>query len=266
MGLPDIEDSAEKQSAPNAQDFEDAFVPREYLDEYYGVGLNDEDIFHAKFLTSVVAGLPDGFSAHEFGGGPALYSVAALAARAGEIHFSDVVHASLVEVRHWLEGGPDAFDWRPYIRITLEAEGQEATDVAVAKREAEMRRLMTRLMICDAQQARPLGDLGLEYEVVAANHCTDVAATTVPEWYEVMRNVSTIVKPGGWLIILVTNGSRVYTVGQHHFRCADLTAADMYNGFVQAGFDPSAIRVETHQVEIPREYNGIIAAVGRKLG
>lgn len=260
-----MDNGVEKQEAPNAEDFEGAFMPREYLEEYFGMGLNDEDYFQAKFLASAVAQLPAGFTVHEFGGGPALYSVAALAARAGDIHFSDVVHAAVEEVQHWIDGGEDTFDWKPYIRITLEAEGKEATAAAVLEREAQMRRLMTRLMVCDAQLAQPLEDASLVYDLVAANHCTDVAATTVPEWFQVMRNVSTLVKPGGWMIVMVTTGSRVYTVGEHRFRCADLTPENMHDGFVQAGFNPETLRIETHQVEIPREYNRIIAAIGQKL-
>ncbi len=259
------DNNVEKQEAPNAEDFEGAFKPEEYLEEYFGMGLNDEDYFQAKFLTSAVAQLPRGFVAHEFGGGPALYSVAALAARAGEIHFSDVVHAAVEEVQHWVDGKANTFDWKPYIRITLEAEGIEPTDAAVLEREAQMRRLLTRLMICDAQHPQPLEDASLIYDLVAANHCTDVAATTVPEWLQVMRNVSTLVKPGGWMIVMVTAGSRVYTVGEHRFRCADLTPENMYEGFAQAGFDTKTLRIETHHVEIPREYNRIIAAMGQKL-
>jgi len=248
---------------PTRQDFEHTFDPKSYLDEYFN-GLDDEDRFTTQFIVSALRKMPKGLVAHEFGGGPTLYSVAALAARAREIHFSDCVQANLDQVQRWLNDEPDAFDWRPYIELTLEAEGTPATPAAVARRAADMRRRVTRLMICDAQAALPLGET-IKYDLVAAHHCTDVAATNVAEWIQVLRNVSTLIVPGGWLLVSVTTGAGLYTVGQNKFRCVDLTPEDVYQGYVAAGYDSRSLHMETKVVPDGREYSGIVMAVGRQL-
>ncbi len=250
---------------PGRADFEAAFDPRAYLNEYFSGGIDDEDRFTAQFIARVLKNVPGGILAHEFGGGPALYSVAALAARAREIHFSDAVPASLEEVRRWLAGKPDAFDWKPYIRLALEAEGSPADEAAVQRREDEMRARLTRLMLCDAQSFQPLGPEEPVYDLVAANHCTDVAAASAEEWFQVIRNVSSLVKPGGWLIVTVTGGTRTYTVGSQKFACADLSADDVLLGLLQAGYNPATLSVAVHAVEGQREYSGIIAGAGQKL-
>jgi hypothetical protein len=249
---------------PNRQDFESSFIPREYLDQYFTGGVDDEDRFTAAFIAEALSCMPDHLLAHEFGGGPTLYSVAALAAKAREIHFSDVVQANLDEVEHWRSGGADAFDWKPYIRLALESEGSPADDPAVQLREDEMRRRLTRLMLCDAQLPAPLGDTSLHYDLLAAHHCTDVAATSAAEWFQVLKNVTTLVSPGGWLLVTVTTGTKIYTVGNTNFRCTDLTEEDFRNGFTQAGYEPETLQIKTHMVEGNREYTGIIAAVGRR--
>ena len=64
---------------------------------------DDEDRFSVFFMARALTPLPDNLLIHEFGGGPALYSVAVLAPKAREIHFSDVVDASLHEVAAWLK-------------------------------------------------------------------------------------------------------------------------------------------------------------------
>jgi hypothetical protein len=249
---------------PNRQDFESSFIPREYLDQYFTGGVDDEDRFTAVFIAEALSRMPEHLLVHEFGGGPTLYSVAALAAKAREIHFSDVVQANLEEVERWRLGGADVFDWKPYIRLALECEGSPADDRAVQRREDEMRRRLTRVMLCDAQLPAPLGDIRLQYDLLAAHHCTDVAATNVSEWFQVLKNVTTLVAPGGWLIVTVTTGTKIYTVGNTNFRCTDLTEEDFRKGFELAGYEPETMQIKTHTVEGNREYTGIIAAVGRR--
>ncbi|MBZ0305643.1 MAG: hypothetical protein K8I82_06210, partial [Anaerolineae bacterium] len=73
-------------------EFQPAFVPIEYLREYFG-DIDEEDAFHARFLADAGALLPDNLLIHEYGGGPVLTTVIALAPRAREIHFSDYVHS-----------------------------------------------------------------------------------------------------------------------------------------------------------------------------
>ena len=248
---------------PNSQRFETSFDARAYLEEYF-TELDDEDLFMARVMGKLLRPLPGQLSVHEFGGGPTLYSVAALCAKAREIHFSDAVSSSLAEVQRWLDGKPEAFDWQPYIRLALEAEGNAATSETIAQRATDMRHRLTRLMLCDAQSHTPLGDPGLTYDLVAAHHCTDVAATTVDEWYQVMQNVSSLVVPGGWLIISVTTGANLYTVGANQFRCVDLTPEQVVRGYRTAGYEPDSIAIEKHTVEEDREYSGVIVAVARK--
>ena len=248
---------------PNSQRFEASFDARAYLEEYF-TDLDDEDFFMARVLAKLLRPLPGQLLVHEFGGGPSLYSVAALCAKAREIHFSDAVSSSLAEVQRWLDGKSEAFDWQPYIRLALEAEGTAATPETMTQRATDMRRKLTRLMLCDAQSSTPLGDSSLKYDLVAAHHCTDVAATTVDEWHQVMRNVSSLVNSRGWLIISATTGTNLYTVGANQFSCVDLTPEQVAGGYRTAGYEPNSIVIERHAVKEDREYSGVIVAVARK--
>jgi len=260
----DVRNEVHTPLFPTREKFEFTFNPKTYLDDYFGE-LDDEDSFALQFMASALCGMPKGLLAHEFGGGPTLYSVAALAARAREIHFSDCVQANLEQVQRWLNDEPDAFDWRPYIRLALVAEGALATPEAVAQRATQMRRLLTRLMICDAQASAPLGEIKVQYDLVAAHHCTDVAATNFAEWVQVLRNVSTLVAPGGWLLVSVTTGARLYTVDAAKFHCVDLTPEEVRRGYIEAGYAPESFRMETQVAPDEREYSGVVMAIARKL-
>jgi phenylethanolamine N-methyltransferase len=225
---------------------------------------DDEDRFSISFMARVLKSLPDNLFIHEFGGGPALYSVAALAPKAREIHFSDVVDASLREVDAWLKEQPGAHNWTSYLALALQAEGVPATHDTIGERAGLMRKVLTKLMHCDAQKSYPI-DLGnTQYDLVTAHHCTDVAATTVQEWKRVLGNITNIVRPGGWLILSVTTGARTYEVGDIIFKCVNLTKDNVRNGLRSTGYQNKSITLKTYNVEHEREYSGIIMALAQR--
>lgn len=249
---------------PTASGFSRHFDPKAYLTEMFSAP-DDEDRFCISFMTRVLRSLPDNLFIHEFGGGPTLYSVAVLAAKAREIHFSDVVDASLIEVDRWLKDKLDTHDWNPYIAVALEAEGSPVTEAAISDRANLMRKVVTQLMLCDAQRNSPIEKKNAQYDLVAAHHCTDVAATSFEEWVRVLENVTNIVRPNRWLIVSVTTGTRTYEVGDVTFDCVSLTEGEVRNGLLKSGYREESIILETYEVEDTREYSGIIIALARRF-
>jgi len=249
---------------PTASGFSRHFDPKAYLTEMFSAP-DDEDRFSISFMARVLRPLPDNLFIHEFGGGPTLYSVAVLAAKAREIHFSDVVNASLLEVDRWLKDKLDTHDWNPYIAVALEAEGLPVTEAAISDRASLMRKVVTQLMLCDAQRNSPIEKKNAQYDLVAAHHCTDVAATSFEEWVRVLENVTNIVRPNGWLIVSVTTGARTYEVGDVTFDCVSLTEGEVRYGLLKSGYREESIILETYEVEDTREYSGIIIALARRF-
>lgn len=252
-----------KTAYPTANGFNHHFDPKAYLQELFSEP-DDEDRYSVSFMTRVLKSLPDNLFIHEFGGGPTLYSVAALAPKAREIHFSDVVDASLREVDLWLKNDLQAHDWNPYIKLALEADGLPATPEAIAQRAARMRQTITRLMRCDGQSSDPIELRDVEYDLVTAHHCTDVAATTFDEWVQVIQNITGIVRPGGWLMLSVTTGAQTYQVGDVTFACVNLSPEEIREGLQFAGYQLDSLVIDTYQVEHAQEYSGIIISMARR--
>lgn len=241
--------------------FQPAFVPIDYLKEYFGT-VDDEDLFTARFLTEACNLLPDNLLIHEYGGGPVLTAAISLVTRAREIHFSDYVKASMDELQTWRDARPESFDWGEHIRLALEMEGILPTPEAVSHRESLLRQKMTLLTTCDARSSTPL-DGGLsQYDLVSAQHCLDVAANHESEFVQICRNVDTLVRPGGWFLVGVTTGTSVYTVGGIRFSRANLKAEDLSQAFVALGYD--VLLFDSFSVPQGREYNGIAMCLGRK--
>jgi NNMT/PNMT/TEMT family len=148
--------------------------------------------------------------------------------------------------------------------LALETEGLPTTAATITERAALMRKVVTQLMHCDAQRNYPIDLENLQYDLVTAHHCTDVAATSVEEWIGVLKNVTNIVRPGGWLLLSVTTGARTYEVGEVVFECVNLTKDDVQNGLLAAGYRKESIILESYEVEHPQEYSGIIMALARR--
>lgn len=249
--------------SPSNSDYIAAFDPKAYLAECYD-GPDEEHIFNIQFLVEVVQSLPTDLMVLEVGGGPTLHSAAVVAPHAYEIHFCDYVPANLAEVRRWLHGQPDAFDWRPFIQVALLKANLPTTPAAVEQRAAEMRRKLTQLLPCDVLRGAPLGDCAGQYDLVLAPHCTDVAAATPAQWQQVMHNITSLVKPGGWLFIAVTTGATHNTVGAQVFPCVDLSAEAIYQGYLTAGYDPNTFQLASIPAAAKYEFTGIAYAIAQK--
>ncbi len=221
-------------------DMREVFDPRQYLRANFPAP-SEDDCLSLKFWINHICHLPDGVRALEYGGGPALYSVLALARKASTIHFSDHVPANLAEIRRWLVGHPDAYDWRPYTRLILKLEGSPNDDDAIAKREAALRRQMIALSEGDARVETMLVDPRSPYDVITAHHCLDVAAHDLPDFKRMVLRLAEMLTPRGLFLLSITTGTTTYTVDGVVFPCLDLTPEQVCESLVEAGLDPDRI-------------------------
>jgi hypothetical protein len=246
-------------------DFTTGFDPKAYLRSYYAWP-DEEDKFIIQFMIAMLQQMPTDLVTLEFGGGPTLYAVAALAPRSREIHFCDYVPENLREVQDWFDNHPDAYDWEPYIEMVLEEEGISVTSETVAQRAMDMRQKVTRLSRCDALAQAPLGRGAGQYDLVVAQAVTDSVATDFSEWVQVMSNISSLVKPGGGLLISVITGTEYYSVGPHRYANLHLTAEDIRKGYEVAGYDPATFCLERMVAPTERDYAGLTTVMARKSG
>ncbi|MDM8530693.1 guanitoxin biosynthesis pre-guanitoxin forming N-methyltransferase GntF [Anaerolineales bacterium HSG25] len=243
----------------------DDFDPAEYLDDYFIVEPEIEDVFATQFMIKALKNMPSNLLTLDFSSGPTLYVEATLAPQSREIHMCDYVPASLDVLRSWVDDSPEAFNWTPYIKMILKEEGEAITPNTVAQRIAEMRRKITNLMRCNALLENPLGDNRIQYDLVVTQSVTESVASNLSEWIQVMRNISTLVSPGGWLLIGVTTDTQGYYVKEKFFSCVDLTNEDIRRGYMENGYDSDSFYLETISSPGERGYSGITCAVARKF-
>jgi NNMT/PNMT/TEMT family len=123
-----------------------------------------------------------------FGVGPTLHHVFLAARHVSEIHLGDYLPKNLREIERWLDRDPEAHDWRPFVRYTLECEGTaSATDDQIGMREELTRARITRLVEVDARQPPPTAE---RYATVVSAYCADSATADRNTWAQYMRNIA----------------------------------------------------------------------------
>jgi NNMT/PNMT/TEMT family len=246
--------------------FDTDWVPREYLSDYYRVVEADERVTIAFFVDALRHAEP-GQRVLLFGVGPTLHHVFLTAGMAEEVHLAEYLPANLHEIERWLAGGPDAHDWRPFVRYTLECEGVAGpTDEQIRDREQLVRSKVTALLGGDAGDADPLGGRGsAPYGVVISAYCADSATADKPTWESYMRNIAGLVRPGGLFITAALRHSTGYVVGGKMFPSASVDEADIRRVLEPCfDWDDGVIEVGDLSADRTHGYTSIVLARVRK--
>jgi hypothetical protein len=208
--------------------FETDWVPGEYLTDYYSSVEADERRTIAFFVDAMRDAEPDE-PVLFFGVGPTLHHVFLAAGKASEIHLGDYLPANLREIERWIARDEAAHDWRPFVRYTLECEGQVCpTEEQIREREDITRAKITAMFEVDIRRADPLGQRdAAAYGTVISAYCADSATGDRGTWETYMKRIAGLVRPGGTLLTAALNRSHGYLVGGKTFPSPNVDENDM---------------------------------------
>jgi hypothetical protein len=240
------------------------FNPHDYLNEYYR-DLGAENLALLRFQAQAYQDLPWGGVLLDFGGGPTIYQLISSVTRVEEIHFSDYLECNLREVQRWLSEDPHAFDWRPFIRKSLEFEGRPRAEADIDEREHLIRTKVTRLIRCDAGRLPPIDLSHGPYDLVTTNFCAESATSDRAEWQAYTANIASLLKPGGWLVMCALKGATRYAVGPRVFPAVDISEDDLVELLDENGFPRKRIDLRSVAADrVSRDYQGLIMSIAQK--
>ncbi|XP_075047681.1 nicotinamide N-methyltransferase-like [Mixophyes fleayi] len=196
---------------------DNSFDARKYLDTYFSKDPKcqkiDEDVKYAlKFLVNVFSsGRVKGKSLIEIGSGPTIHNIIPACEIFEEIYLTDYTQGSLLQIEKWLKDSNDAFDWSPFLRYVCDIENNRSTP----EEKANLIRRKVSLMKCDVSQTNPLQPNSLPLtNCVITSSCLICVAKNFKEYKTVVKNVVSLIKPGGYLIIFDYFGASYYMVGK----------------------------------------------------
>jgi hypothetical protein len=241
--------------------------PQDYNQEYYAEIMPDER-FAMEWLVESMQKVPSVPVALDFGCGPTVHHTFPIVPRVREIHLAEYLPANRAEVEKWLAADANAHDWREFTLETLRLEGNPTpSDSEVREREREARERITRVFPGDAGDSNPLGpDARGFYPLVTSHYCAEGATNDKETWRLYMRNIASLVKPGGTLILSACGAAEFYCVGNRYFPCAGVNGQDVLASLGDLGFTDIDLRIRSVPDHSPQGYSSVIFARAVKAG
>ena len=245
----------------------DAWVPRDYLGEYYRE-LQDDERNTMRYFVEQIAKAPPG-PILCFGCGPTLHHMFLAAPRATEIILADYIPENLAEIERWRRQDAGAHDWTPFVRYTLQCEsGREPTEGEIDDRMSLLRGKITALVHADASLADPLGPAYRgRFAGVLSPYCAEATTSDKATWIRHCRNIATLVRPGGLFLTSAVRRCHQYKAGTRYFPTTYIDEADLRAVLLQ-DFRPDSVMAEAREVPEHQAhgFSGIVLARGLKDG
>ncbi|KAH0623358.1 hypothetical protein JD844_031609 [Phrynosoma platyrhinos] len=231
--------------------YQQHFKTKDYLKTYMSFGSGDCDVLfsnvmdklHKTFITDGIKGK----TLIDIGSGPSIYQLLSACESFQEIIATDFLEQNREEMQKWLKKDPDAFDWTPMVKYVCQLEGNREKWM---EKEEKLRKTIKQVLKCDVTLANPLDPLVIQpVSCVLSTFCLESASKDLPAHRSVMKNVGSLVKPGGHLILVLAVRTNYYMVGQDKFSCVYLEPEMVENAVKDAGFE--IVCSEVLQATIP---------------
>ncbi|XP_041030551.1 nicotinamide N-methyltransferase-like isoform X1 [Carcharodon carcharias] len=220
--------------------YEKKFNSRVYLETYYVSPLGNTQ--EKEFLPFILKNLVKAFSSGpkfrtllEIGCGPCLHLALCALGHAEEIVLSDFASNNRQEIQLWLQNDPGAFDWSPIAKFVCELEGNREK---WAEKEKKLRDSVKQVLKCDVHQSNPLCPVELEpIDCLVTSLCLEAACKDKTAYCSALRNVTSLLKPGGVLIMISDLNETYYTVNGLKFSCLKFDQVFLENALKEAGYE-----------------------------
>src|SRR3989344_277495 len=229
-----------------AKDFNE-FSPAKYLAEQYDIQNAPEMRFILCFLHDTYRALGrNNLRILEIGGGAAIYQLISASRYSKTIIFTDFLEGNLQEVRQWVSGQKNLFDWQPYFRIVAEWEkGHNAK-----KLKQRLQSKMTKIFPLDIlHEESPLK--GKTFDVVSTHFCPESIQNKRSTFLKALRTITSYVKPRGTLVMSAVKNFTSYQVGKYYFPAYPIDEKTLRRALRALGF--SSIEIQTIDVEVDGE-------------
>lgn len=246
------------------------FNPRDYLEKYYSFGSSpsaENQILRLLLKNLFKIFCLDGVRGDlliDIGSGPTIYQLLSACESFKEIIATDYSDQNLQELEKWLKKEPGAFDWSPVMAYVCELEGNR---MKRTEKEEKLRRVVKQVLKCDVTQRQPLGAVSLPpADCLLSTLCLDAACPDLPAYRAALRNLSSLLKPGGYLVIMDALKSSYYMIGEQRFSSLSLDREAVEAAVREAGYTIEQFEVISQSYPPTMANNeGLFSLVARKL-
>ncbi|KAL8173527.1 UNVERIFIED_CONTAM: hypothetical protein K2H54_004962 [Gekko kuhli] len=229
------------------------FDPKGYLETYYAFSADKEaekalTVFTLKNLhKAFTLGGLKGDTLIDIGSGPTICQFLSACESFREIIATDFTDQNREEMQRWLRKEPGAFDWSSIAEFVCELEGDRER---WAQKEEKVRSSIKRVLKSDVTQPRPLAPVSLPpADCLLSTYCLELASKDLPAFRSALRNIGSLLKPGGHLVLATALELTFFLIGQCRFGCLYLEQKALEEAVKEAGFD--IVWVEATKISFP---------------
>ncbi|XP_053547549.1 indolethylamine N-methyltransferase [Bombina bombina] len=218
------------------EDYQRDFNPRVYLDLYYRNSCQNNEILmfalrnlHKTFHLGDVTGT----TLIDIGSGPTIYQILAACEKFTDIICTDYTDSNRRELESWLKNDPGAFNWRAVIEAACEIEGNREKWI---EKQETVRKGVKRVLKCDVTKSNPVEPLVLQpSDCLITSLCLEAACKDTPTFRCALKNITSMIKPGGHLVMITVLQETFYMVGETKFSCLYLEKTSVEVAVKEAG-------------------------------
>ncbi|XP_050012320.1 nicotinamide N-methyltransferase isoform X2 [Alexandromys fortis] len=136
------------------------------------------------------------------------------------------------------------------------------------EKEEKLRRAIKQVLKCDVTQSQPLGEVSLPpADCLLSTLCLDAACPDLPTYRTALRNLGSLLKPGGCLVLVDALKSSYYMIGEQRFSSLPLGWEAVRDAVEEAGYTIEQFEVISQNYSSATANNeGLFSLVGRKPG
>ncbi|XP_078540093.1 nicotinamide N-methyltransferase-like isoform X2 [Lissotriton helveticus] len=224
------------------------FEPKEYMNTYYSgtAGAFSDD----KYLKFMLANLHKTFSSGEvkgdllidIGAGPTIYQIISACECFTEIVATDLLEQNHQEIKRWLENKPGAFDWTLAGKMVCEMEGDRGK---WPEKEKKIRATVKQVIKCDVLESKPLEPITLpQADCLLSLLCLEAACQDMASFDRALKNISSLLKIGGHLVLGGVLGCVAWMSGEKEFPSLCLDEDLLRNSLAKNGYVVRELELE----------------------
>lgn len=224
-----------KDQLREGSDYHVHFDPMTYIDDYYSKikGFMSIESTLESLHKIYATGRVKGKCLLEIGSGPTLHMVMPAAKWFDEIILSDFAQVNRDLQTKWLNQDTDSADWTLFFKHYSKLDGNEDDWLNL---ENEVRSKIHNVVPCDVHLTNPLHPLKINMvDAICTSLCLEAACPDVSSYEKAMRNVASLLKPGGKLVLMGVLNNQLYAVGHEQFYCLSLQMDDVISSMNIAG-------------------------------
>ncbi|KAG8434658.1 hypothetical protein GDO86_012861 [Hymenochirus boettgeri] len=221
-----------------ASEYENLFDPRLYLETYFHLGsgsLADDFLrftlsnFHKAFTSGSVKGT----TLIDIGTAPSIYQLLSACEYFEDITVTWYTTRELQELQKWINKDPGAFDWSSVVKHVCELEGKSGM---LKKKEKKLREKIKQVLQCDVSKNNPLAPKMQEADCLISTVCLEAACRNQDSYKTALKNLSTLLKPEGHLLMAGDLGANYYEVGSNKVFSLSVNEAFLRNVVSESGY------------------------------